>query len=111
MEEEVALLLNHLYPHFNARHVDRHDAIRTYWRNQWATINSQVTPISYRVADGRVILEVHQLVKDMEGATLSDSVVFHTYTFANAKVARMDISDAVPAFGESTPATSTEGQV
>lgn len=127
MDKEVALLLNHLYPDFNQRNVEQiiphfavdadwpngmtggrevgHEAIREYWTNQWEVINSKVTPVSYRVVDDRVILEVHQLVKSMDGETLSDSVVYHTYKFADGKVARMDISEDVPAFGASAAAT------
>lgn len=114
MEHEVTLLIDELYPAFNARDIDRimpyfatdadwpngmtggrevgHDAIRAYWTNQWAVINSQVTPLAHRVVDGKVELEVHQLVKDMQGSVLSDSVVYHTYAFAAGKIVRMDIS-------------------
>ena len=80
-----------------------HDAIREYWTNQWKVINSKVTPVSYRVVDDQIILEVHQLVKDMEGETLSDSVVYHTYKFMDGKINRMDISEDVPQFGALEP--------
>ena len=118
MEREVTQLLHQLYPDFNARNIERimpHlavaadwpngmtggreiglDAIRAYWTSQWKEIDSKVTPLSYRIVDGQVILEVHQLVKDMAGEVLSDSVVYHTYTFVDGKIARMDISEDVP---------------
>jgi len=126
MEKEVAQLLGQLYPDFNARNIDQimphfasgadwpngmtggrevgHSAIRAYWTNQWKVINSQVTPVSYRVVDEKIILAVHQLVKDMEGQTLSDSVVYHTYRFTDGKIARMDISEEVPQFGSAVEA-------
>ena len=129
MEKEVTQLLSQLYPDFNARNIERimpyfavdadwpngmtggrevgHDAIREYWTNQWMVINSHVTPISYRVVDEQIILEVHQLVKDMEGETLSDSVVYHTYKFVDGKITKMDISEDVPEFGSSVVATPT----
>ena len=127
MEKEVEQLLRQLYPDFNERNIEQimthfaesadwpngmtggreigHEAIRTYWTNQWQMINSQVTPISYRVANDHIILEVHQLIKDMEGSMLSDSIVFHTYKFVDGKITRMDISEQVPAFGESIAGT------
>jgi len=127
MEKEVRQLLSQLYPDFNDRNIEKimphfavntdwpngmtggreigHQAIREYWTDQWSVINSQVTPISYRVVGDQIILEVHQLVKDMEGETLSDSVVYHTYLFVNGKIVKMDISDSVPDIGRSTSAT------
>ncbi|CAN0500169.1 unnamed protein product, partial [Scytosiphon promiscuus] len=115
---ETALLLEQLYPMFNARNIEQimphfsvnadwpngmtggreigHDAIREYWTNQWMVIDSKVTPISYRVVHGHFILEVHQLVKDMEGKTLLDGVVYHTYKFVDGKIERMDISSNIP---------------
>ena len=127
MEKEVSQLLNQLYPDFNERNIEQimphfsvdadwpngmtggrevgHQAIREYWTNQWTVINSKVTPLSYRVVDRRIILEVHQLVKDMEGEILSDSVVYHTYKFVEGKVTKMDISEVVPEFGALISAT------
>ena len=61
--------------------------------------------MSYRVVDEQIILEVHQLVKDMEGETLSESVVYHTYNFVDGKITKMDISEDVPEFGASTVAS------
>ncbi len=126
MTKDVTQLLRQLYVDFNARNIERimphfaadadwpngmtggrevgHDAIRGYWTNQWTVINSQVTPISYRFADGYVILEVRQRVTDMEGETLSDGVVYHTYSFTDGKIARMDISADVPEVGASVDA-------
>lgn len=127
MDKEVALLLNQLYPNFNQRKIEQilphfaadadwpngmtggrelgHDEIRDYWADQWKVINSEVTPVSYRVVDGQIILEVHQVVKNTEGETLSEGVVYYTYKFADGKVARMDISDDVPVAGASVTAS------
>ena len=127
MEKQVSQLLGQLYPDFNERNIEQimphfaadadwpngmtggreigHQAIREYWTAQWSVINSQVTPVSYRVVGDQIILEVHQLVKDMEGETLSNSVVYHTYKFVDGKITKMDISDAVPELGASTSAT------
>ncbi len=114
----LTLLVDQLYPSFNQRRIDRiltffqsdadwpngmtggrevgHEAIRSYWTQQFQVISSQVTPLSYRMAADVICLEVRQLIKDMEGEQLSDSVVFHTYRFVDGKVQRMDISDQLP---------------
>ncbi len=118
---ESKVLLNKLYCEFNDRNLEfllenltvdadwpkgmtgeraiGHEAIRAYWTNQWTEINSEVTPISYRIVDGQVIVEVHQLIKSMEGATISDSVVYHSYSFIGGRISRMDITSDVPDFG------------
>ena len=76
------LLVEELYPDFNARNIEKimphftseidwpngmtggreigKEAVREYWINQWKVINSQVTPLSYRVVDEKVVLEVQQ---------------------------------------------------
>ena len=127
MDKDVTLLLRQLYPDFNARDIERimphfasgadwpngmtggreigHDAIRRYWTDQWNVIDSTVTPISFRVAGEHIVLEVHQLVKDMAGQLRSDSVVYHTYRFADGKIVRMDISEDVPECAATITAT------
>jgi hypothetical protein len=126
MEKELSLLLSQLYPDFNDRNIEQimphfavyadwpngmtgggvvgHDAIRDYWTNQWSVINSKVTPLSYRLVEKQIILEVHQLVKDTQGETLSNSVVHQTYDFQDGKITKMNISEEVPEFGELTVA-------
>jgi hypothetical protein len=115
---ETVALFNNLYTEFNARNLDvlidhlaedadwpkgtsgeraiGHEAIRDYWTTQWRQINSQVIPISYRSDGDIVVVEVHQLVKDMEDNVLSDSVIYHSYVLANGEIVRMDVTPELP---------------
>jgi ketosteroid isomerase-like protein len=113
-------LLRSMYQAFNARDIDGvlgamaedvdwpngweggrvvgHDAVRDYWTRQWAAIDPQVEPVtitSSAEGDGaRVEVEVHQLVRDLDGAVLSDGTVRHVYEMRGGLVARMDIEPA-----------------
>lgn len=72
-----------------------HEAVRDYWTRQWAEIDAQVEPVSITTrADGRVVVDVHQVVRDLEGELLSDSRVLHVYEFRDGLVVRMDIEQA-----------------
>jgi hypothetical protein len=68
------------------------DAVRAYWTRQFGVIDSHVEPVDFREeSDGRVAVEVHQVVRDLGGAILSDGIVRHVYTFRDGRVVRMDI--------------------
>jgi hypothetical protein len=43
---------------------------------------------------GEIAVEVHQVVRDVDGAPLSDGRARHVYTFREGVVARMDIQEA-----------------
>jgi hypothetical protein len=109
-------LLRRAYEAFNARDIDGalalmhpdvdwpngmeggrergHDAVRAYWTRQFGVIDSHVEPESFEVdAEGRVVVDVHQVVRDLEGALLSDRRLRHAYTLREGLVARMDIEE------------------
>ena len=46
-----------------------------------------------RRADGRVAVDVHQMVRDHDGELLSDGHVVHVYELREGLVVRMDIED------------------
>jgi hypothetical protein len=69
--------------------------VRSYWTRQWAEIDPEVQPQSFRrLPDGRIEVTVHQIVRARDGSLLSDGMVLHTYTFSGDRVARMDVSQA-----------------
>jgi hypothetical protein len=68
------------------------DEVREYWQRQWTEISATVTPRSIRVLpDGRVDVEVDQVVRDLSDRLLGESVVHHVYTLAGDLVIRMQI--------------------
>jgi ketosteroid isomerase-like protein len=69
-----------------------HDAVREYWTRQFAQIDPHVEPVGFSTdADGRVAVEVQQLVRTIDGEVLADQVVTHVYAFREGLVERMDV--------------------
>jgi ketosteroid isomerase-like protein len=117
-------LLKRIYDRFNARdidgvlavladdvawangmaggHVHGREAVREYWTRQWTMVSPHVEPVSFhRTADGAIIAEVRQTVRDLEGKPLQgqthglkDKTVGHVFRLRDGKVARFDIQDA-----------------
>jgi hypothetical protein len=110
---EQERLLRRAYDAFNARDIDAalacahtdvdwpngmeggrehgHAAVRDYWTRQFGLIDSHVEPESFEDVDGKIVVEVHQVVRDVNGALLSDQQVEHVYTLRDGLIARMDI--------------------
>jgi hypothetical protein len=70
------------------------DAVRAYWTRQWASIDGSVEPVGFDVRpDGRVAVDVDQVVRDLDGAVISESRVVHVYALRDGLVARMDVEE------------------
>jgi len=73
-------------------HVHGRDGVREYWTRQWQTLDPHVDPVSVEPDEtGRVIIEVHQVVRDLKGLVLLDTTVHHAYRFEDGLIKRMDI--------------------
>lgn len=113
MSHEVEVL-KFLYDRFNARdmetvltamhedvmwangmeggHVRGRDGVRSYWTRQWAMIDPHVEPVDFFTSsDGEVIVEVHQIVRNLQGNVLVDQMVGHIFKIENGLVKRFDI--------------------
>lgn len=123
MDADVKIL-ERLYDRFNARdvdgvlseltddvvwangmeggHVHGREAVRAYWTRQWAVISPHVEPLGFRrTADGAILAEVLQSVRDLDGNPLQgqthglkDKTVGHVFRLREGRVARFDIQDA-----------------
>jgi ketosteroid isomerase-like protein len=70
------------------------EAVRDYWERQWAEIHSTVTPVKADERDdGRMAVEVHQVVHSAAGEQLSDGLVLHVFEFDGELVSRMDVEE------------------
>ena len=68
--------------------------IREYWTRQWTEFDPLVYALEVINQDNGVTdVRVHQLVKDLEGNVLSDSEVWHVYSFTNGLIDRMDVRE------------------
>ncbi len=67
-------------------------AVRDYWTRQWGMIDPSVAPVRFEViGDGRVMVEVRQIVRDLAGAVIKDGVVRHVYAFEDGRIKAMEI--------------------
>jgi len=112
MEHEP--LLRDLYDAFNRRDVERvvaamhedvdwpnaweggrvrgRDAVRDYWARQFEQIDPTVDPVGFsEEGAGRIAVDVHQVVRGLDGAVLADRTVTHVYAFRDGLVERMDV--------------------
>jgi hypothetical protein len=72
-----------------------HDAVRDYWTRQWAIFDPHVALLRFKTDDeGRVAIDVHQVVRDLNGALLADQIVQHVYTLRDGLIARMEVGSA-----------------
>ena len=73
-------------------HVHGKDAIRDYWTHQWSVIDPHVEPLKIaKAADGSLVVDVHQVVRNLEGQTLIDETVKHAFRLDGGRVQRFDI--------------------
>ena len=107
-------LLRAAYAAFNARDIDAalaamhpnvdwpngmeggrehgHEAVRAYWTRQFAAIDSHVEPLAFsRANDGLIAVDVHQVVRSLDGDLLTEGRVTHVYELRDGLVARMEI--------------------
>jgi ketosteroid isomerase-like protein len=110
-------LLRYAYAAFNARNVDAalatmhpdvewpngmeggtvhgHQGVRDYWTRQWTLIDPHVEPLSFTtLEDGRVAVNVRQVVYDREGKLLLEQRVQHVYRIEDRLIRGMEIRDA-----------------
>jgi ketosteroid isomerase-like protein len=116
--EAAVQLLQKAYTAFNARDIDAvlklmhknvswpngweggyvhgHDGVRDYWQRQWAAIDPHVEPVSFdETNDGRICVNVHQVVKDLDDVVLVDGIVQHIYTIENGLIQTMEIQQKI----------------
>jgi hypothetical protein len=107
-------LLRDAYAAFNARDIDAalatmhpdvewpngmeggwvhgHEAVRAYWTRQWGLIDPHVEPRGFSTAEpGRIVVDVHQVVRDGAGTVVTDQMVQHVYLIQDGLITRMDI--------------------
>ena len=82
---------------FKGGFVQGPDAIRIYWTEQWGEINPHVEPLAFHPEDaGCILVEVHQVVRDLSGTILADEKVGHRFTIEEGLIRRMEVSPLPP---------------
>lgn len=79
-------------------YVHGHEEVRAYWTRQWQLLDPHVEPLEFSVdPSGRVIVEVHQIVRDVKGQLLLDRTVQHAYITDAGRIRSMEIREEGPA--------------
>ncbi|WP_414571864.1 nuclear transport factor 2 family protein [Nostoc sp. CCY 9925] len=66
--------------------------VRAYWTEQWSEINGHVEPISFYLEEGgRILVDVHQVVRDKAYAVLADQHVGHRFTLEHGLIQAMEV--------------------
>jgi SAM-dependent methyltransferase len=90
--------------------VSGHDGVRDYWTRQWGMIDPHVEPVRIETdAAGRVVVDVHQIVRDRAGHVVKDELVQHVYLVEDGLIRSMEIRKPSPSppgtGGNSRPTT------
>jgi hypothetical protein len=68
------------------------EEVRAYWTEQWSEINPHVEPVAFSSEDaGQILVEVHQVVRDLVGAVLADEHVGHRFTIEHGLIQAMEV--------------------
>ena len=109
-------LLRSIYDSFNRRNIDAvlakmapdvdwpngmeggrvhgHEAVREYWLRQWSQINPLVQPQNFHTdPTGAIVVEVHQVVRDLADLLLAERMVQHVYRIENGLIQSMEIRE------------------
>ena len=82
---------------FKGGFVQGPEEVRAYWTEQWSEIDPTVEPVSFHREDsGSILVNVHQVVRDLSGEVLADDHVGHRFTLENGLIRSMEV-DLQPA--------------
>ena len=69
-----------------------HAAVREYWLRQFEVLDPKVEPKGFsRDADGRIVVDVHQVIHERSGKLVVDQMVQHVYEIRGGLIRRMEI--------------------
>ena len=116
---ELSEIVKTVYKNFNDRNIDQifsmlhkdvkwangweggfvygHDEVRDYWTRQW----NEITPFVYPVSivdhgNGKIEVEVHQIVNDMKGNLIVDGIVKHHFQMESGLIKQFEIEKETP---------------
>ena|SRR3954464_13895565 len=72
-------------------------AVHACWTEQWSEIDPHVEPVTFHPdGGGRILVEVHQVVRDLAGNVLADERVGHRFTFERDLIQSMEVCPLPP---------------
>jgi len=78
--------------------VQGHDGVRDQWTRQRALIDTTTKPVAFSTrSDGRIAVEVHQVVRGLDGTLLGEGRAVHVYVFRDGLDAGMEVEGLISA--------------
>lgn len=66
--------------------------VRAYWIEQGSEIDAHVEPVAFHPEkSGQILVDVHQVVRDLAGTVLADEHVGHRFTIEHGLIQGMEI--------------------
>jgi hypothetical protein len=70
------------------------EAVRQYWLRQWSQIDPRVEPRGFLTdPTGAVVVDVHQVVRDLAGNLQAERMVQHVYRIDQGLIRSMEIRE------------------
>ena len=77
---------------FKGGFVQGPEEVRAYWTEQWSEIDPHVEPVFFHPEGvGRIVVDVHQVVRSLAGAVLGDEHVGHRFTIEDGLIQAMEV--------------------
>lgn len=77
---------------FKGGFVQGAEEVRAYWTEQWGEINPHVEPVAFHAENAdRILVDVHQVVRDMDGTVIADEHAGHRFTIDHGLIQLMEI--------------------
>ena len=77
---------------FKGGFVRGHEEVSAYWTEQWSEIDPHVEPDAFHPEEGgRILVDVHQVVRDLAGSVVADEHVGHRFTIARGLIQVMEV--------------------
>jgi phage pi2 protein 07 len=71
------------------------DAVRDYWTNQYKVIQVHLETLTFETDEtDRNVVTVHQIVRDLQGNLLADTIVHQIFTVENGLISLYEIGEA-----------------
>jgi len=70
------------------------EGVRAYWARQWGLVDPHVEPVDFKTDEGgKIVVDVHQVVRDLKGTVLLDRTVQPAYLFDDGLIRSMEIRE------------------
>lgn len=77
---------------FKGSFVRGHEEVRAYWTEQWSEIDPYVEPSAFHPEEsGMILVDVHQVVRDLAGSVVADQHVGHRFTIDHGLIQVMEV--------------------